>query len=94
MDRAKQNTWRVMQGLPELRPMEDIVEKFQGYMSTYHEQPGYQEYTDETFIEDILYGMGVSIDPKYQFANGLRDFKKVLLKHLKKSEEEDDDQTS
>jgi len=94
MNRTKENVWRKMQGLPELRPMEDIVEKFQGYMSTYHEQHGYGEYTDETFIEDILYGMGVSIDPKYQFANGLRDFKKVLLKHLKKSEEEDCVETS
>jgi len=94
MNRTKENVWRRMQGLPQLRSMEDIVENFQKYMSTYHEQSGYQEYTDKTFIEDILYGIGVSIDPKYQYANGLRDFKKVLLKHLKEFEGEKDERTS
>jgi hypothetical protein len=53
------------------------------YMATYDKQIGYLEYTDETIIEDVLYGLGVAIGgKKYMWANGFATFKERLAKHL------------
>ena len=56
-----------------------MVEYLQAYMSTYDQQYNYQGYTDKTFIDDVLYGLGVAIDPRaHQFANGFDRWKKHL----------------
>lgn len=65
--------------------MREIVESLQKYMETYHTQYGYQDYSDETFIDDVLYGLGRSLGKQYEFAVGFDKFKKDLLKHLQKS---------
>jgi len=92
MNRTKENVWRKMQGLPQLRKMEEVVARFQHYIETYDEQPGYEEYTDATFLEDVLYGIGIALSDNYQFGQGHREFKKRLMKHLKEFGEEKDDQ--
>jgi hypothetical protein len=63
-----------------------MVKYLQAYMNTYDKQHNYKGYTDETFIEDVLYGLGVAIDPEnHQWADGLKRWKETLCEnHLKK----------
>jgi hypothetical protein len=83
MHRSKENTWRVTQGKKPLKPMEDVVSYLMYYINTYPDQPGYEEYNNETFINDILYGLGVSISEEYRFATGATKFKELLIKQFK-----------
>ena len=63
--------------------MARIVADFQKYVATYHEQECYQDYSDRTFIDDILYGIGVAIEPKaFKYADGFDKWRAELLKHL------------
>lgn len=62
--------------------MKRAIEYMENYMATYSDQYACIDYTDATFIDDILYGLGVALDEEYQFANGYDEFKKVLRKHL------------
>ncbi len=67
---------------PEKR-MRLMVEYLQRYMTTYDQQVGYENYTDHTFIEDVLYGLGVALNPKeHQFADGFDVWKKKLFEHI------------
>ena len=60
-----------------------IIEKLQHYMETYSDQTGYLDYSDETIIDDVLYGLGIAIDDeKYHFNDGYRKFKAKLIKHI------------
>jgi hypothetical protein len=53
------------------------------YMRTYDQQLGYENYSEATFIDDVLYGLGVALDPKqHRFAQGFDAFKKKLANHL------------
>lgn len=55
------------------------------FMVTYDKQSGYLDYTDDTIINDILYGLGVAInEEEYSFASGFDKFKEVLRQHLNK----------
>jgi len=82
ISRKKQNVWRAVQGLPALRLMEDIVHYYQNYVETYTDNQTVTEFPDEVFIEDMLYGMGVSMSTDYQFNTGFNKFKEMLLKRL------------
>lgn len=63
--------------------MIESVKYLQNYMNTYSNQEGYEDYSVRIYIEDILYGLGVSIDEnKYQWAEGFREFKKDLMQFL------------
>jgi hypothetical protein len=62
--------------------MKEAVASLQHYMATYDKQYGYQDYPDTTYINDVLYGLGRSLDRKYEFADGFDRFKDVLRKHL------------
>lgn len=47
------------------------LSKIKHYFDTYNNQKGFESYTDETFINDYLYGLGIAVDKsKYQFAQG------------------------
>jgi hypothetical protein len=60
-----------------------MVQYLQQYMNTYDHQYGYENYSDFTFIEDVLYGLGVALNPKeHQFANGFDVWKKKLVEHI------------
>jgi hypothetical protein len=80
MNRKEQNTWNTLNNTPLVRPMKDVVAQFQKYMSTYHNQEGYKDYSDECYIADVLYGLGVSLSDDYRFAQGFKKFKKDLIK--------------
>lgn len=82
MNRSETNIWRKLQDQPELTPMKSVVEHLTKYIVTYKSQPGWEEYSDELFINDILYGLGVSLSDKNQYATGFTKFKKELLTHL------------
>lgn len=59
--------------------MREIVARFQRYVRTYDRQSSYATYTDRTYIEDMLYGIGLSIDPEvYRGASGFHRFKELL----------------
>jgi hypothetical protein len=63
--------------------MHNIVAAFQQYVEGYDKQPHYEEYSDETFISDMLYGIGIALDGgRYSFAGGFREWKKTLRERL------------
>ena len=55
-----------------------------GYIATYPNQPGYEDYHLETLINDVLYGLGVSISDDYRCADGFEKWKDRLRVHLEK----------
>lgn len=63
--------------------IESAVKYLREYMNTYDQQIGYADYSDRTYIDDVLYGLGVSLSKEYQFAGGYRKFKALLLEHLR-----------
>jgi hypothetical protein len=64
------------------RRMEAAVASFQKYMTTYSDQQCYRSYSDETFILDALYGIGIALDADYKFATGFGAFKHRVWKLL------------
>ena len=66
--------------------MELMVQYLKRYIDTYDNQYHYQNYSDTILIDDILYGLGVALNPeKHQFADGFDTFKKKLIEHLTKT---------
>jgi len=63
--------------------MAAAVAYLQKYMATYDKQAFYTEYSDTTYISDILYGLGASLGREYQMAGGFERFKARLREHLK-----------
>ena len=62
---------------------EKAVKYLQSYINTYPVQYNYEKYGVETFIDDIIYGLGVAIDEdEYEYASGFDSFKKRLVKHF------------
>jgi hypothetical protein len=67
----------------EKQRVKQAIESLQKYINTYDQQYRYQYYSDETIINDILYGLGVALEPeKYKFHDGFCKFKDVLREHL------------
>ena len=63
--------------------VKQAIEYLARYMKTYDKQTGYLDYTDETIIDDVLYGLGVAIGGReYQMADGFAKFKERLAKHI------------
>lgn len=53
------------------------------YINTYDKQYEYEHYSDQTFIYDILYSLGVALNPKeHKFADGFDTFKNRLIESL------------
>lgn len=64
--------------------MRRAVEDLADFMATYDTQRGYVDYSDSILIDDVLYGLGVALEPdKYKWATGYALFKDVLRAHLK-----------
>lgn len=56
------------------------VEFMEEYVKTYREQEGWRSYHEHTWIDDMLYGVGLSLDHKeYQWGEGFDKFKQKLL---------------
>lgn len=63
--------------------IENAVKYLAKYIATYDRQHGYTEYGAKTYIDDVLYGLGVSLnDKEFSFANGFQKFKQELKKYL------------
>ena len=59
--------------------MKGIIEAFQKYVATYNDQKHCFDYEDRTFIADMLYGIGIAVDPQqFSFAGGFDKFKDAL----------------
>lgn len=56
--------------------------RLKAYIDTYDKQRGYLDYSDETIINDMLYGIGMALDDKYMWAKGFAEFKERLKEHL------------
>jgi hypothetical protein len=65
-----------------VKRMELIVKRFQRYVATYSDQALYGSYSDETFLSDMLYGIGIAFDPKFKFHNGYEKWLEVLQSFL------------
>lgn len=63
--------------------IEEAVAYLQKFMATYPNQTGYLDYTDRTFLNDMLYGIGVALGGKVG-ADGFDEFKDKLRAHLAK----------
>jgi isochorismate hydrolase len=65
------------------RRMREIVKAHQQYVATYTNQAHYQDYEDRTFINDMLYGIGLALDKdKFFGADGFVRFKEMLRAYL------------
>ena len=58
--------------------IEKAVDFMEQYINTYRQQPYYKTYTEVTFINDMLYGIGVAVGEEYRFAQGFHQFKEKL----------------
>jgi hypothetical protein len=68
---------------PRQRRIQKAITYLRDYMVSYDKQYGCLDYSDETFIDDVLYGLGEALDKdKYEFAGGFAMFKKRLRLHL------------
>lgn len=73
--------------------IEAAVDYLTHYLETYTDQHYYRDYSLETFVQDVLYGLGRSIDkaqgvqdddPKsYEFAPGFDRLRDDLSEYLK-----------
>ncbi len=64
--------------------IEQSLKSFQEYLRDYDKQGGFHEYAPETWVLDILYGLGLSLDPKgHKWASGAEKFNRELLAFLK-----------
>jgi hypothetical protein len=60
------------------------IEHLKHYINTYDCQYEYINYSEQTIIEDIIYGLGSSLNKvEYSFATGLTKFKQVIYNHIK-----------
>lgn len=63
--------------------IQNAVEYLQDYWKDYSSQSGYTKFSDQTFVDDALYAIGVSINKnEYSAAQGFDKFKKWLQHHL------------
>lgn len=66
--------------------MREVVAYFQKYVATYTEQSHYDDYSDKTYLEDMLYGIGLSLavgtPTDYSGPGGYERFKQALREHL------------
>jgi hypothetical protein len=67
--------------------MREMVAKLQEYVRTYSDQAHYEDYSDKTFLDDMLYGIGLSMQvgtpTDFTGAGGYERFKQKLREHLK-----------
>lgn len=63
--------------------MKLMVKYLSRYMETYDKQVGYQNYSDQTLVEDVLYGLGVVLNPhQHKYADGFTKWRNKLKNFL------------
>mgnify|MGYP007048013172 FL=1 len=73
-----------------MKTITEISRSLYKYVSGYNKEESIREYSDETFIDDIIYGLGTSFDQSNAFAQGALKFRKELHAHLTKRINEED----
>ena len=69
--------------------MKAAVEYLQKYINSYSNQSYYLDYEDGILIDDILYGLGMALDPEnHKWADGYERFKVVLNQHLDRTKKD------
>lgn len=65
--------------------MRERVKYLQDYINTYSWQAEYEDYADKTYVDDILFGLGLSMSGAYDYTgpDGYERFKQYLREHLK-----------
>lgn len=67
---------------PEQKRMRAAVARFQKYVATYTNERYYDTYSEKTFVEDMLYGIGLALQElrptDYSGADGYERFKEYL----------------
>lgn len=58
------------------------IQQLQSKLKQYVEKENPEKYSADTIIKDVIYFLGISIDPKFAFANGFDEFKKHVKKAL------------
>lgn len=65
------------------RRMRAIVERMTQYMTTYPSQYKWMDYSDRCFLDDMFYGIGISLDPeRYRSAAGYELFRQEIMKPI------------
>lgn len=59
--------------------IDEALDSLEKYISSYRSQKYYREFSILTFINDIIYGLGISINPNYTWAEGYDRFKRHLI---------------
>ena len=68
---------------PKQRRMRKAIAYMRNYMVEYHKQTACMDYSDATFIDDVLYGLGVALHgTSCSYANGYEAWKEKLRAHL------------
>ena len=63
--------------------MKKAIAYMAGYMSSYGGQLGALNYTDQTFMDDVLYGLGVALHgSSVSYADGFDKWRQMLREHL------------
>jgi len=64
--------------------MRERVAKLQHYVATYSDQASYEDYSDKTYVDDVLYGLGISMIGPTDFTGpgGYERFKQYLREFL------------
>ena len=63
--------------------MKRAIRYLADYFGSYEKQLGCLDYTDKTLIDDVLYGLGVALDPMaHMWAGGYEVWKNKLREHL------------
>lgn len=65
------------------KKMRAAVASLKDYMDRYDKQQSYESYSEETLIDDVLYGLGIALDSRNAYANGYEKFKTRLIAHLR-----------
>jgi hypothetical protein len=65
--------------------MRERVKYLQDYVNTYSDQAHYEDYSDKTYLDDMLYGIGLSMagPADYTGHGGYERFKQFLREHLR-----------
>lgn len=69
--------------ITQAHDMKEAVKRLTHYMTTYDGQFGYEDYMTQTYVDDVLYGLGISLSEHYETATGFAEFKADLLEYLK-----------
>jgi hypothetical protein len=69
--------------------MFNMVKEYIEYVVTYVRQQGYTDFSDNIFIDDMIYGIGVVVNrDEYSYSNGYDKFKTFLIDNIIKRSKE------